>query len=249
MNRWPFSVAVFFISICCSQLRVDAGTVTVSIHNEPSVNVPVHFAGGEWRVGSPGNETFFHQTGDGQVTMFGALDPDPMITFGAAVIDFGTPSPFSFTYILPLADQGSLVRDSIAGSVANGTGGGVTVTALAPPAGIPVDADGIPEVQVYTLSNNGGTTWQNVGLDLMPTSTPPLVGGSGVIGPFSEGPIATIPGGPWTHMRADINFRLTGGNDAFTFSGSKRLVPEPGAVALLLVALATCCFSRRLTIR
>jgi hypothetical protein len=46
-------------------------------------------------------------------------------------------------------------------------------------------------------------------------------------------------------MRADVNFRLTGGGDIFTFNGAKLLVPEPGTLGLLLVALAMCGFRRR----
>lgn len=249
MKRWQLLLAVVFTLVFSFQQIVDAATITVSIHNEVPVPVPVHFAGGEWRVGAPGNEVFTHQTANGSIQLVGALDPDPFITFGAAVTDIGTPSPFSFTFILPLAAQGSLVRDSFVGSVTNAGGPGVTITALAPPAGIPVDADGITEVEVYTLSDDGGTTWQNVGLDLMPTTTPTLVGGSGVTPVFSEGPIATIAGGPWTHMRADVNFSLTGGGDVFSFSGSKRLVPEPGTFALLVVSLAMFCFGRRLAVR
>jgi hypothetical protein len=175
-----------------------------------------------------------------------------MITFGAAVTDFGAASPFSFMFVLPLAPQvtnPSTVEDSFSGSVTNAGGPGVTVTALAPPAGIPVDGDGITEVEVYTLSDDNGATWKNVGLDLMPTSTPPLAGGSGVIGPFSEGPIATIAGGPWTHMRADVNFMLTGGGDIFTFGGSKILVPEPGTLALLLLCVGLCGLGRRSIVR
>jgi hypothetical protein len=213
----------------------------------------VHIAGGEWRVGAPGNEQFTHETAQGRIQLVGALDPDPMITFGAAVTDIGAASPFSFTFILPLAplvNNPSVVKDSFSGSVTNAGGSGVTVTALAPPAGIPVDADGVTEVEVFTLSDDGGVTWKNVGLDLMPTTVVPLpVGNSGLTGDFNEGPLATIAGGPWTHMRADVNFRLTGGGDIFTFNGAKRLIPEPGTLALLLMSMATCCFFRRPAIR
>jgi hypothetical protein len=117
----------------------------------------------------------------------------------------------------------------------------VTVTALAPPVGIPVDGDGITEIEVYTLSDDNMATWKNVGLDLMPTTVVPLpVGGSALTPSFSEGPIPTVAGGPWTHMRADVNFRLSGGGDIFTFNGAKILVPEPGSLLLALLCLVGC---------
>jgi hypothetical protein len=71
------------------------------------------------------------------------------------------------------------------------------------------------------------------------------VGGSGLTGDFNEGPIPTIAGGPWTHMRADINFRLSGGGDIFTFNGAKILVPEPGAIVLVLLSFGGLCALRR----
>jgi hypothetical protein len=49
-------------------------------------------------------------------------------------------------------------------------------------------------------------------------------------------------------MRVDLNFRLTGGNDAFSLSGSKVLVPEPSAVLLAaLFAITVGSFYRRRT--
>jgi hypothetical protein len=248
MKRWHLLFAIVFIASFCAVVRLDAATIAVSIDNEAPVVAPVHFADGEWRIGTPGNERFVHQTAQGKIELVGALDPDPSIFFNGTVTDFGAASSFSFSFVLPLApvvNNPSFVSDSFAGSVTNVAGSGVTVTALAPPPGIPVDGDRFTEVEVFTLSDDGGVTWQNVGLDLMPTTAVPLgLGGSGVIGPFAEGPIATIPGGPWTHMRADVNFGLTGGGDIFSFSGAKTLVPEPGTLGLLLLALATCCMGR-----
>jgi hypothetical protein len=166
-------------------------------------------------------------------------------------LDFGAPSTFSYTFILPLAplvSNPSTVSDSFSGSVTNGmTAGGVTVTALAPPAGIPEDADGITEMQVYTLSDDGGSTWKNVGLDVGTTEVVSPLGSfaSAPTTAYNLGPIATIPHAPnmpWTHMRADVNFRLTGGGDVFTFNGAKVLVPEPGTLlgALLLISVSYC---------
>jgi hypothetical protein len=248
MKRWHLIFAIVFIASFCAVVRIDAATIAVSIHGGPSVPVPVFFTDGEWRIGTgPNDEQFFHQTAEGSVRMFGALDPDPMITFASTAIDIGAPSSFSFSYVLPLApvvNNPSVVKDSFGGSVA---GSNVTVTALAPPAGIPVDADGIDEVQVFTLSDDNGATWQNVGLDLMPDTSVPGLGGS--VGAFNEGPIATIAGGPWTHMRADINFSLTGGGDIFAFNGAKILVPEPGTLGLLWIVFAAFCMGRRRAVR
>jgi hypothetical protein len=169
------------------------------------------------------------------------------------VTDFGAPSDFSFMFslpLLPVVASESLALDSFADSVTNAAGPGVLITALPPPAGIPVDGDGITELEVYTLSNDGGVTWQNVGLDLMPTTNVPLgVGNSGNSPAFNEGPVTITPTLPWTHMRADVNFRLSGGGDIFTFNGAKVLIPEPGTFALLLVSLAMFCFGRRLAVR
>jgi hypothetical protein len=253
MNKWQLLLAVVFLSVVCLQFGVEAATITVSIHNEAPVLVPVHLAGKEWRVGTPGNEMFTHETAQGKIQLVGALDPDPMITFGAAVTDFGAPSDFSFVFNLPLVPvvaSESLALDSFSDSVTNAAGPGVLITALPPPAGIPVDGDGITELEVFTLSNDGGVTWQNVGLDLMPTTNVPLgVGNSGNSPAFNEGPITVTPTLPWTNMRADVNFRLSGGGDIFTFNGAKVLIPEPGTLTLLWVALAACYLGRRQSVR
>jgi hypothetical protein len=127
--------------------------------------------------------------------------------------------------------------------VTNGSAaGGVTVTAVAPPVGIPVDGDGVAEIQVFTLSDDGGVTWKNVGLDAGPTTFTPLGSfASGFYGAYNQGFIPTIAGGPWTHMRADVNFMLSGGGDIFTFNGAKVLVPEPGTLMLSLLAIVVAC--------
>jgi hypothetical protein len=150
--------------------------------------------------------------------------------------------------VLPLLSPMSnptLVSDSFSGSVTNGpepqADGGVTVTALPPP--VPEDGDLVTEMQVYTLSDDGGATWKNVGLDAGVTEFVPLdPSDSGNTTAHNQGPIPTIahvPFGAWTHMRADINFGLSGFGDVFTFNGAKVLaVPEPSTSLLALVCLA-----------
>jgi hypothetical protein len=217
--------------------------------------------GGKWFIGQPGYdewewETQGGESGDGgSVKLNGMLDPDPQIAFALTAVDFGAPSNFSFNFVLPLSPQvtnPSMVSDSLSGSVTNGpAAGGVTVTALAPPAGIPVDGDGVTELQVYTLSDDDASTWKNVGLDAGPTTViSPLAGlGSGLYPAFNQGPTNTIAGGPWTHMRADLNFRLTGGGDTFTLNGAKVITPEPSTCALAMFALGMLGYSRRPTRR
>jgi hypothetical protein len=256
MKRCHHLIPVLALAMC-APLEVRGATLTVSLHTESTgvtetVDVPVTYedygnGGGMWHVGP-----FDWATSEGGIEDFsGELDPDPSMFFSGAVIDTGAPTNFSFVFTMALAptfSNPSVVQDSFSGAVTNGAaGGGVTVTALAPPAGIPVDGDGITEIEVYTLSDDGGATWKNVGLDLGPTTVVPLgPSASGLYGAYNEGPIATIAGGPWTHMRADINFRLSGGGDAFAFSGVKVLVPEPGSLLLAMLSLAGMwCMRRR----
>jgi hypothetical protein len=180
----------------------------------------------------------------------GVLDPDPVISFANSVIDFGAPSSFSFSIVMPLSPvvtNPTTVFDSLTGTVTNGNAdAGVTVTALAPPVGIPEDGDGITELQVFTLSDDGGATWQNVGLDAGPTTVVAVPQfNSAPYGTYNQGPIPTIAGGPWTHMRADMNFRLSGGGDVFSFGGNKVLVPEPSTAAMAMLLMTTVLFIRR----
>lgn len=206
-------------------------------------------AGGSYFIGSQSNPDapWVWQNGEGKVMLQGELDPDPSLAFGGSVTDFGAPSNFGFIFSMPLGPvvpNPSTVFDSLSGSATNGSDpdGGVTVTALAPPGGIPVDGDGIPEIQVFTLSSNNGVSWLNVGLDSGPTTFIPL--GPFASGPYptsNQGPIATIAGGPWTDMRADINFRLTGGGDVFSFNGAKVLEPVPEPAMGLLALVAVMC--------
>jgi hypothetical protein len=259
MKSWPILIAVVAIQGSCfvSSLRAETLpvqlTATVSQDGVPNsaevTNIDCYFEptsdgyGGKWVIGTPGYNEWTWDTlnpDGGSIVMSGMLDPDPEISFSMGVVDPGAASNFSFMFVLPLSPQfpnPSVVFDSLTGTVTNAVGPNVTVTALGPPAGIPVDGDGVTELQVYTLSDDGGVTWKNVGLDAGPTQvtvTPPAT--SQLYGPpggYNQGPIPTIAGGPWTHMRVDLNFRLSGGSDAFSFSGSKVLVPEPGTIVLL----------------
>jgi hypothetical protein len=277
MRRWKLLTSFILTSMISAFASVEAATLRVAIDDE-SVEVPLRYVhdtttvdvpnltrpvllgadGGYYVIGNENGEPWNWESSDiedgGKITIGGSMDPDPSLIFGSVAFDFGAPSSFSFTFILPLAPaypNPSVVMDSYSGSVTNGiAAGGVTVTALAPPPGIPVDGDGITEMEVYTLSDDGMLTWKNVGLDLGLSESVPLASfGSGLTGTYNEGPIATIAGGPWTHMRADINFSLSGGGDIFTFNGAKILIPEPGTFSLAILLFGCAWCSRRSAIR
>jgi hypothetical protein len=258
MKRWQILIALtaifasrFSSNVQAAVISTDVATLTGSIETDghveqiPYIDCYFDSTDGLWHIGSPGYEEFEYQTADGdEIELSGLMDPDPVLSFGLTATDAGAPSNFSFSFVLPLVptiSNPSHVFDSLSGGVTNGpAAGNVTVTALLPPAGIPQDGDGNTEVQVFTLSDDGGVTWKNVGLDAGLTTVVPLAGGaSGPYGVYNQGPIPTIAGGPWTHMRADINFRLSGGGDTLTLNGAKVIVPEPGTVGLALVALGT----------
>jgi hypothetical protein len=251
---------VVVLSLVCACTNVEAATVTMSIDGD-STSAPLEMVakpgGGNMFFIGTEEDGFTLQTANGELTLFGALDPDPSIVFGGVALDIGAPSVFGMTIILPLSPTikgASKVLDSFAGSVTNGPNpqadGGVTVTALPPLAAIPVDGDGMTEMQVFTLSDDGGATWKNVGLDLGLTEFVALGGSqSGATTAYNEGYIPTIAGGPWTHMRADITFGLSGFGDVFTFNGAKVLIPEPGTATLGLLALVFLGAWRRPAVR
>ena len=164
------------------------------------------------------------------------------IIYASSVIDFGAPSSFGFIFsqgivATPAPGTASHTYSASATDRTPGPTGSMTVTPLAPPAGIPVDTDGMPEVSVYTLSTNGGVTFLNAQLDLGPLL---VVGGtSAVHGPFNPASVAGPAGsGSYDVMRVDVNFSLTGGNDAYTFNGEANSVPEPAVLAAVGLGLA-----------
>jgi hypothetical protein len=248
-------------AICAMPLSsaARAAQISISIDGQPGPTVDCYWMpapdggyGGKWVIGveGDGKDEFEWESSECSVELHVTLNPDPFIAFTATAVDFGAPSAFSFSYVMPLiplVNNPSFVLDSLSGSVTNGPdNAGVTVTALAPPAGIPVDVDGITEIQVFTLSDDNQATWKNVGLDNGPSVVIPLGPfGAGLYPALNQGPIPTIPGGPWTDMRADLNFMLSGGGDTLTLNGVKVLTPEPGTFVLALLSFGLLGFARQ----
>jgi hypothetical protein len=253
MKRCRVLLALVFLS-SFALAKSNAATIEVRIDGDsasvPNYQVATGPDAGKFVIGTPNQDGFTFTTAAGEIELSGMLDPDPSILFGGGVIDSGASSSFGITIILPLApsvSNPSFVFDSFGTGVVNGpAAGGVTVTALPPPAGVPDDGDRVAEIQVFTLSDDGGATWKNVGLDAGPTTFVPLA--ANAAGPMTfinQGYIPTIAGGPWTHMRADLNFMLSGGGDALVFSGAKVLTPEPGTLLLATLALGAALVLRR----
>jgi hypothetical protein len=256
MKRREILAALIAIILVCTSSSLRAATVTLSIDGTSSGPLPTYVEDGVFIIGTPtsGGHTFTAGgPNGGTIHVSGALDPDPSIFFASGVTDTGAASTFGYSFVLPLAPQPTnpqSVQDSLAGGVTNGVGtGSVTIDAL-PPGALPVDADGITELMVYWLSDDGGTTWKNVGMDNGPDATIPA--GSSVstsYGFFNQGPLPAPAGSPWTHMRVDLNFGVSGGGDKFNFTGSAILVPEPGALILALLGMASAFAMRRSSIR
>jgi len=178
------------------------------------------------------------------VGLVAAFKEDPFISYGIAVIDTGAPSSFSFSFnnaVSPEIIGPNQVESSMSLSTTDGDitspFNGVTVTALAPPAAIPVDGDGITELQVTTVTD--GVVRQNIGHDLGgPGVTFPNPPESNTWGPFEEGPTA----GPessngWDNIQIDVNFQGSGGGDIFTLNGRSNINPERNVPEFPTVAL------------
>ncbi len=194
---------------------------------------------------SKAEDWYYYQPGEFELRLNEVVfDPDPVITYNFAFIDFGGPSAFQLVFsqnILATAAPGS-ASHNMAGASATGA----SLTANAPLLAIPVDSDGTPEIAVYTLSTNGGVTLLSAGMDLGPSAAIPI---AGVYGPFAEGPIGgPAASGSYDHMRIDISFGLGGSNQAFTASGLATIeeqAPEPAAFWLLGTGLGLIALRRR----
>ncbi|MBX9631137.1 MAG: PEP-CTERM sorting domain-containing protein [Burkholderiales bacterium] len=153
------------------------------------------------------------------------LDPDPSISYSLSVTDFGAPSTFMFTFFTPIVPTGfpNLVTASLAGTLTDSTGDGVTITPVGP--------------TIQTSFVGAPLTTMGVGVDIGE----------------SVGPIAGPGGSTWTQLSVETGFTLSGGGDVAALLGFAGIVegqlptrvPEPGALALVGVAFAALLAARR----
>jgi hypothetical protein len=156
---------------------------------------------------------------------------DPFVDYGMSIKNTGVAKNFRFNFtspVTPVVSGSNVVRSSFSASGTDGAPdvpNGVNVNATSPPEGIPVDGDGITELQVTTVSD--GSTRATIGHDLAGPRIH-LPGTGGVWGPFVEGFVA----GPesatgWNEIRIDVNFRLSGGGDILTLNGRSDIRKSP----------------------
>ena len=149
------------------------------------------------------------------------LNPDPSIAYGFAVVDFGAPSVFGFSFATPIVPTGpgTSVASSLAGSLTDFTDNGITLS--------PTGAD----VQTSGASSTGiAGPYTGMGVDLGPLFTAPSTGAAipvpvaYVYGPYAEGIIAGPAGGPFNALKVDVSFGLSGDGDVAALTGSATIV-------------------------
>ena len=179
-----------------------------------------------------------------KVSLDGSLNMDPSIIYGLAVVDFGAPSDFTFSFFTPIVPTGpaTTVSSELVGGLLDGGTDGVSITPFLQ-----------ASVQVSTVS--APTT--SMGVDIGPAASFPV---SAPYGLFSGGPIPGPAGGPWTGLDATASFTLAGGGDAAVLAGKATVVdavgtgvPDgaPGSTALVVTlagmfAAARICSRKQL---
>lgn len=227
--RWLAAFAVVLCSVSAASAGNLGPTATMIVDGE-TVDVPLSVdAKGRFLFGDDG-QGFEIDGGDYLVNLNGLLDPDPSISYGIAIVDFGAPSSFAFVFSTPIVPTPgpTLVRSSVSGGLTDQTGDGVSLT----PTGTDDDGDTVIELQI----NEAGAPLVNMGVD---------IGGAAVFGPGAAGALypygpVSIPfqlgptPGPYTSLTSTVRFMLSGGGDIAALTGYAEIitVPEPSTLAL-----------------
>lgn len=167
----------------------------------------------------------------------GIIDPDPSISWGIAVTDFGAPSSFAFMFSTPIVPTGSpnVVFGSIVGGVTDNTGDGASIT---PTAGL--------NIMINEVGT--GAPIANMGVDVGPAQVY-AAGPAGALHNYGSFSTPTIAGplGIWTSLHSTVSFNLSGNGDIAVLTGYASIeeVPAPGAATLLALGGALVARRRR----
>ncbi len=179
------------------------------------------------------------KTDEFEITVSAELDPDPFIAYGIAVVDFGAPSAFGFSFGTPIVSVGTpnVVSGSLVGGLTDATGDGIALT--------PTLASGfVQEASVSAPSTSMGV---DVGAAL--AAGPGAPGAFYAYGPYATGSIAGPGPGPWTFLTVTTGFSLSGGGDVAALTGFASIdpvaVPTPSAMAGGLALLGGLVAYRR----
>lgn len=189
-------------------------------------------------------------TGDYEITYCDfTFNADPLLDFGFSVKNTsGATQTYNFVFMVdlvpPIGDLNSIFTSLQAGITDSSLDREVTVGNADPmmPPAIAEDAS-LTEMMVVSLSNDGGTTFFNVGSDLgdvfrvYDDTDLGFAGDSISIFGGGEGPVtrATEGGMPWNKMQINIDFTLSDG-DRLTASGAAVInaVPLPAASIMMI---------------
>jgi hypothetical protein len=184
--------------------------------------------GKTWLIGEQGEGWSHTSRDEWEITLGGEFNTDPFIAYGIAVVDFGAPTAFGFSFFTPIVPTGpaTVVTASLVGGLTDATGDGISITPT-------VNA---PFLQHSYATAPATTMGVDVGLGFAAGAGPP--GSFYGYGPFAAGPIPG-PVGVWTGLGVDLDFTLSGGGDIAALTGfsSINTVPEPSTIAMTVLGL------------
>lgn len=169
------------------------------------------------------------------LTFTAAGNVDPFMSYGfTAKNNSATAQTYTFTMgeaLAPAVAGAYNVQADVSGVIVNGSGPNVAIT----PAMADQDGDTIAELQVLRLSNDGGLTFVNAGVDVGQADS---YGGAGghLYGTFNS---TKAGAGNYNYWMLETKFTLTPGKDVASIAGYAGIspVPEPEQLAMLLSGL------------